>query len=85
MAKTNGNTPKTAIPKEADYARAIVTACPPGTWQQIIQKQVDMALAGDTRAAAFLAKYLLNHMPRLSSDSVQGKVDPIERLLAELR
>lgn len=72
------------VPTEVDYIRAIAEACPPAVWGQIIGKQVESALNGDTKAAAFLGRYLLKDAPALMSNPVQGKRTKIDDLLDEL-
>lgn len=45
-------------PVELHYLRAISDACPLETWQEIVNKAVDDAKAGDPQARAWLSKYL---------------------------
>ena len=77
---------------ERDYLTAISEACPLDTWRDIVQMAVERAKAGDERARAWLASYLVG-MPKSEAPSLQGMavdeaagVDPVERdaLLAGL-
>lgn len=44
---------------ERAYLSVMMRLCPPSTWATICERAVQDALAGDDKARAFLARYLL--------------------------
>jgi len=60
----NGNPGGPGRPRRAtekDYLRALSDACPIEVWQEIVEKAVEEARAGDQAARMWLGKYLLNN------------------------
>ena len=46
---------------EGAYLRALTDACPPDTWREICEAQVSAARSGDSKAAAWLCRYLMGN------------------------
>ena len=72
-------------PTESDYLAALLDACPPDTWRAVCARAVADAEAGDPRARAWLAGYLIGQPDRtvthtldLAVDAATGE-DPIAR------
>jgi hypothetical protein len=53
--------PRRAV--ERDYLTTLTEACPPETWQRIVERAVADAKNGDATARAWLAKYLIGDKP----------------------
>jgi hypothetical protein len=53
--------PRRAV--ERDYLTTLAEACPPETWQRIVERAVADAKNGDATARAWLAKYLIGDKP----------------------
>ena len=53
--------PRRAV--ERDYLATLAEACPPETWQRIVERAVADAKNGDATARAWLAKYLIGDKP----------------------
>ena len=70
---------------ERDYLKAVLDACPPETWAEIVERAVADAKAGDGQARAWLASYLVGkpsathtapRPSRVYAEEVAG-VDPV--------
>lgn len=77
---------------EREYLKAVLDACPPDTWAEIVARAVADAKAGDGQARAWLASYLVgkpsaNHTAarpsRMYAEEDAG-VDPVEAEAADI-
>jgi hypothetical protein len=77
---------------EREYLKAVIDACPPDTWAEIVARAVADAKNGDGQARAWLASYLVgkpspNHTAprpsRLLAQEAAGS-DPVAEETAQL-